>query len=62
MFQACGAQIDDNMLIFMPHSAIYTKMRDDLENKARNGRRPSPCGENKAIGNSKIFLIALLIA
>jgi hypothetical protein len=41
---------------------IYAKMRDDLENKARNGRRPSPSGENKAIGNSKIFFITPLIA
>jgi hypothetical protein len=62
VFHARGAQIDDNMLIFMPHLGDNTKLRDNLENKVRNGRRSSPCGENKAIGNSKIFLIAPLIA
>jgi hypothetical protein len=50
------------MLIFIPSPARYTKLRDDLENKDGNGRRPSPCGENKAIGNSEIFFIAPLIA
>jgi hypothetical protein len=57
VFHARGAQIDDKMLISIPHSG-----QNHLENKARNDSRLSPRGENKAIGTSKTFLIDPLIA